>query len=172
MSFVPVIDLTKPYIFQGKEHSLGTAIVKYLFEKVKEVVDECEGLRDFGSFDEDPEEPCMQAWLVQELVEDEKHVEIIKSVVSKKFVDEIQELLENCISEGGGFRPTLLADSDNSDLYSEAENIESEFNEMEFKVALFAVSHAAPKGYDLESVCYAWEQNGWDDEVEALKSLG
>ena len=165
-------DLSKPYVFQGTEHSLGTAIDQYLFQKVQEVVEECKGLDDFGSFDEDPEEPCMQAWLVQQLVEDEKHIQIIKSVVSKNYIEEIKELLENCVSEGGGFRPTLFADSDDSDLYSAAEDIESEFNELEFKVTLFAISLAAPRGYDVESVCYAWEQNGWDEEVESLRSLG
>ena len=171
MKFIPVTDLSKSYAFQDKVHVLGKPIDKYLFEKVKEVVNECEGLDDFGSFDEDPEEACMQAWLVQELIEDDKHIEVIKSLVPETYVAEIEELLENCITEGGGFRPTLFADSDNSELFSAAENIESEFNEMEFKVTLFAASLASEKGYDLDSICYAWEQNGWDEEVEALKAM-
>jgi len=169
--FIPVRDLNGIFVFQGSDCPLGKPIDKYLFEKVSRLVDSCEGLEDFGSFDQDPDEQCMQQWLVHELIEDNKHIEILQAIVPNEYVGDILELLMNCISQGGGFRPTIFVDSDISGLYSAAQDIENEFYDMEFKVEIFAASLAAEKGYNLESICYAWEQSGWDDEIEALRAF-
>ena len=91
--FIPVRDLNGIFVFQGNDCPLGEPIDKYLFEKVSRVVDSCGGLEDFGSFDEDPNEQCMQQLLVHELIEDNKHIKILQAIVPNEYAGDILELL-------------------------------------------------------------------------------
>ena len=149
-------------------------IEKKIYEKLESLITDNKSIDALGSFDEDPDNYCIQSWLVEFVFNEGLHKDIFDSKNYKKEdIKELETILERTYCEiGGGFRPTVLLDyDDNPDFYGVAESAEGDFNDLEFKATLYAGIIAGKLGFDISPIIDYWGENGWDNDINALKTL-
>tara|TARA_B100000161_G_C33415621_1_gene353082 strand:- start:169 stop:753 length:585 start_codon:yes stop_codon:yes gene_type:complete len=169
--FSPIKLSSNSYQFQERTHSLNQ-IDKWVFNKINEKIREDGGLEQFISFDETPDGGCFQNELLTWIINENKSNEIFEApnLMGRKFnkneLKKLNDWFEEC---EGGYRPTLIVDSENEEDYSLAEQGESIINNYETNGAIYAAGFAAENNMDLDLIYEAWSANGWEDEINALK---
>ena len=171
--FSPIKLSSNSYQFQERTHSLNQ-IDKWVFNKINEKIREDGGLEQFISFDETPDGGCFQNELLTWIINENKSNEIFEApnLMGRKFnkneLKKLNDWFEEC---EGGYRPTLIVDSENEEDYSLAEQGESIINNYETNGVIYAAGFAAENNMDLDLIYEAWGENGngWEDEVNALK---
>ena len=144
----------------------------YVFNKINEKIREDGGLEQFISFDETPDGGCFQNELLTWIINENKSNEIFEApnLMGRKFnkneLKKLNDWFEEC---EGGYRPTLIVDSENEEDYSLAEQGESIINNYETNGVIYAAGFAAENNMDLDLIYEAWSANGWEDEINALK---
>ncbi len=162
-----------PFDFNNlEENKKLTLIDKTIARKIKSIITEEKNIDQFGLFDEDPENPCVQSWVVSFIYEEGLYKEVISQECSddgemKVFTD----LFQKTFSEvGGGFRPTLLLDyNENPDIYNIAEGLEGTFCDIEEFTVICIVSLAGELGLELSEIFSAWKEIGREDYIKAVK---
>ncbi len=155
-------------------------IDKWMFNKITKKILEDGGLEQFISFDETPDGGCFQNELLTWIINENKSSEIfeapptstwdyMKPISNKNELKKLNDWLEECGEQGGGYRPTLIVDSENEEDYSLAEKGENMIGYYETNGVLYAASFAAENNMDLDLIYEAWNENGWEDEINALK---
>ena len=169
--FSPIKLSSNSYQFQERTHSLNQ-IDKWVFNKITEKILEDGGLEQFISFDETPDGGCFQNELLTWIINEKKSDEIFEAekIMGRKFnkneLKKLNDWFEEC---EGGYRPTLIVDSENEEDYSLAEQGESIINNYETNGVIYAAGFAAENNMDLDLIYEAWSANGWEDEINALK---
>ena len=169
--FSPIKLSSNSYQFQERTHSLNQ-IDKWVFNKINEKIREDGGLEQFISFDETPDGGCFQNELLTWIINENKSNEIFEApnLMGRKFnkneLKKLNDWFEEC---KGGYRPTLIVDSENEEDYSLAEQGESIINNYETNGVIYAAGFAAENNMDLDLIYEAWSANGWEDEINALK---
>ena len=169
--FSPIKLSSNSYQFQERTHSLNQ-IDKWGFNKINEKIREDGGLEQFISFDETPDGGCFQNELLTWIINENKSNEIFEApnLMGRKFnkneLKKLNDWFEEC---EGGYRPTLIVDSENEEDYSLAEQGESIINNYETNGVIYAAGFAAENNMDLDLIYEAWSANGWEDEINALK---
>ena len=169
--FSPIKLSSNSYQFQERTHSLNQ-IDKWVFNKINEKIREDGGLEQFISFDETPDGGCFQNELLTWIINENKSNEIFEApnLMGRKFnkneLKKLNDWFEEC---EGGYRPTLIVDSENEEDYSLAEQGESIINNYETNGVIYAAGFAAENNMDLDLIYEAWNENGWEDEINALK---
>ena len=169
--FSPIKLSSNSYQFQERTHSLNQ-IDKWVFNKINEKIREDGGLEQFISFDETPDGGCFQNELLTWIINENKSNEIFEApnLMGRKFnkneLKKLNDWFEEC---EGGYRPTLIVDSENEEDYSLAEKGENMIGYYETNGVLYAASFAAENNMDLDLIYEAWSANGWEDEINALK---
>lgn len=169
--FSPIKLSSNSYQFQERTHSLNQ-IDKWVFNKINEKIREDGGLEQFISFDETPDGGCFQNELLTWIINENKSNEIFEApnLMGRKFnkneLKKLNDWFEEC---EGGYRPTLIVDSENEEDYSLAEQGESIINNYETNGVIYAAGFAAENNMDLDLIYEAWSANGWEDEINALK---
>ena len=169
--FSPIKLSSNSYQFQERTHSLNQ-IDKWVFNKITEKILEDGGLEQFISFDETPDGGCFQNELLTWIINENKSNEIFEApnLMGRKFnkneLKKLNDWFEEC---EGGYRPTLIVDSENEEDYSLAEQGESIINNYETNGVIYAAGFAAENNMDLDLIYEAWSANGWEDEINALK---
>ena len=169
--FSPIKLSSNSYQFQERTHSLNQ-IDKWVFNKINEKIREDGGLEQFISFDETPDGGCFQNELLTWIINENKSNEIFEApnLMGRKFnkneLKKLNDWFEEC---EGGYRPTLIVDSENEEDYSLAEQGESKINNYETNGVIYAAGFAAENNMDLDLIYEAWSANGWEDEINALK---
>ena len=169
--FSPIKLSSNSYQFQERTHSLNQ-IDKWVFNKINEKIREDGGLEQFISFDETPDGGCFQNELLTWIINENKSNEIFEApnLMGRKFnkneLKKLNDWFEEC---EGGYRPTLIVDSENEEDYSLAEQGESIINNYETNGVIYAAGSAAENNMDLDLIYEAWSANGWEDEINALK---
>tara|TARA_Y100001958_G_scaffold22586_1_gene13828 strand:+ start:147 stop:731 length:585 start_codon:yes stop_codon:yes gene_type:complete len=169
--FSPIKLSSNSYQFQEITHSLNQ-IDKWVFNKINEKIREDGGLEQFISFDETPDGGCFQNELLTWIINENKSNEIFEApnLMGRKFnkneLKKLNDWFEEC---EGGYRPTLIVDSENEEDYSLAEQGESIINNYETNGVIYAAGFAAENNMDLDLIYEAWSANGWEDEINALK---
>ncbi len=169
--FSPIKLSSNSYQFQERTHSLNQ-IDKWVFNKINEKIREDGGLEQFISFDETPDGGCFQNELLTWIINENKSNEIfeVPNLMGRKFnkneLKKLNDWFEEC---EGGYRPTLIVDSENEEDYSLAEQGESIINNYETNGVIYAAGFAAENNMDLDLIYEAWSANGWEDEINALK---
>ena len=169
--FSPIKLSSNSYQFQEITHSLNQ-IDKWVFNKINEKIREDGGLEQFISFDETPDGGCFQNELLTWIINENKSNEIFEApnLMGRKFnkneLKKLNDWFEEC---EGGYRPTLIVDSENEEDYSLAEKGENMIGYYETNGVLYAASFAAENNMDLDLIYEAWNENGWEDEINALK---
>ena len=169
--FSPIKLSSNSYQFQERTHSLNQ-IDKWVFNKITEKIREDGGLEQFISFDETPDGGCFQNELLTWIINENKSNEIFEApnLMGRKFnkneLKKLNDWFEEC---EGGYRPTLIVDSENEEDYSLAEQGESIINNYETNGVIYAAGFAAENNMDLDLIYEAWSANGWEDEINALK---
>ena len=169
--FSPIKLSSNSYLFQERTHSLNQ-IDKWVFNKINEKIREDGGLEQFISFDETPDGGCFQNELLTWIINENKSNEIFEApnLMGRKFnkneLKKLNDWFEEC---EGGYRPTLIVDSENEEDYSLAEQGESIINNYETNGVIYAAGFAAENNMDLDLIYEAWSANGWEDEINALK---
>ena len=169
--FSPIKLSGNSYQFQERTHSLNQ-IDKWMFNKITEKILEDGGLEQFISFDETPDGGCFQNELLTWIINENKSNEIFEApnLMGRKFnkneLKKLNDWFEEC---EGGYRPTLIVDSENEEDYSLAEQGESIINNYETNGVIYAAGFAAENNMDLDLIYEAWSANGWEDEINALK---
>ena len=121
--FSPIKLSSNSYQFQERTHSLNQ-IDKWVFNKINEKIREDGGLEQFISFDETPDGGCFQNELLTWIINENKSNEIFEApnLMGRKFnkneLKKLNDWFEEC---EGGYRPTLIVDSENEEDYSLAE---------------------------------------------------
>jgi len=169
--FSPIKLSSNSYQFQERTHSLNQ-IDKWVFNKITEKILEDGGLEQFISFDETPDGGCFQNELLTWIINENKSNELFEapSLMGRKFnkneLKKLNDWFEEC---EGGYRPTLIVDSENEEDYSLAEQGESIIDNYETNGVIYAAGFAAENNMDLDLIYEAWNANGWEDEINALK---
>ncbi len=169
--FSPIKLSSNSYQFQERTHSLNQ-IDKWVFNKINEKIREDGGLEQFISFDETPDGGCFQNELLTWIINENKSNEIFEApnLMGRKFnkneLKKLNDWFEEC---EGGYRPTLIVDSENEEDYSLAEQGESIINNYETNGVIYAAGFAAENNMDLDLIYEAWSANGWENEINALK---
>jgi len=169
--FSPIKLSSNSYQFQERTHSLNQ-IDKWVFNKITEKILEDGGLEQFISFDETPDGGCFQNELLTWIINENKSNELFEapSLMGRKFnkneLKKLNDWFEEC---EGGYRPTLIVDSENEEDYSLAEQGESIIDNYETNGVIYAAGFAAENNMDLDLIYEAWNVNGWEDEINALK---
>lgn len=111
LTFVPLNKNTSIYEFQGKAYELNK-IDKKIFLKIEETINDEKDISEFGMFEEDPENECIQSWIVNFVYQEDLLNEILKiHKIETELKSEIEDVFERIYSEvGGGFRPSILLD--------------------------------------------------------------
>ena len=121
---------------------------------------------------ETPDGGCFQNELLTWIINENKSNEIFEApnLMGRKFnkneLKKLNDWFEEC---EGGYRPTLIVDSENEEDYSLAEQGESIINNYETNGVIYAAGFAAENNMDLDLIYEAWIANGWEDEINALK---
>jgi len=169
--FSPIKLSSNSYEFQERTHSLNQ-IDKWVFNKITKKILEDGGLEQFISFDETPDGGCFQNELLNWIINEKKSYELFETpnLMGRKFnkneLKKLNDWFEEC---EGGYRPTLIVDSDNEEDYSLAESGESIIDNYETNGVIYAAGFAAENNMDLDLIYEAWNINGWEDEINALK---
>tara|TARA_B100001964_G_scaffold99447_1_gene111054 strand:+ start:678 stop:1298 length:621 start_codon:yes stop_codon:yes gene_type:complete len=169
--FSPIKLSSNSYQFQERTHSLNQ-IDKWVFNKITEKILEDGGLEQFISFDETPDGGCFQNELLTWIINENKSNELFEApnLMGRKFnkneLKKLNDWFEEC---EGGYRPTLIVDSENEEDYSLAEQGESIIDNYETNGVIYAAGFAAENNMDLDLIYEAWNVNGWEDEINALK---
>ena len=169
--FSPIKLSSNSYQFQERTNSLNQ-IDKWVFNKITEKILEDGGLEQFISFDETPDGGSFQNELLTWIINEKKSYEIFEAekIMGRKFnkneLKKLNDWFEEC---EGGYRPTLIVDSENEEDYSLAEQGESIINNYETNGVIYAAGFAAENNMDLDLIYEAWSANGWEDEINALK---
>jgi|TARA_B100002003_G_C14045435_1_gene503585 hypothetical protein len=169
--FSPIKLSSNSYQFQERTHSLNQ-IDKWVFNKITEKILEDGGLEQFISFDETPDGGCFQNELLTWIINENKSNELFEApnLMGRKFnkneLKKLNDWFEEC---EGGYRPTLIVDSENEEDYSLAEQGESIIDNYETNGVIYAAGFAAENNMDLDLIYEAWNANGWEDEINALK---
>ena len=169
--FSPIKLSSNSYQFQERTHSLNQ-IDKWVFNKINEKIREDGGLEQFISFDETPDGGCFQNELLTWIINENKSNEIFEApnLMGRKFnkneLKKLNDWFEEC---EGGYRPTLIVDSENEEDYFLAEQGESIIDSYETNGVIYAAGFAAENNMDLDLIYEAWSANGWEDEINALK---
>ena len=169
--FSPIKLSSNSYQFQERTHSLNQ-IDKWVFNKITEKILEDGGLEQFISFDETPDGGCFQNELLTWIINEKKSNELFEApnLIGRKFnkneLKKLNDWFEEC---EGGYRPTLIVDSENEEDYSLAEQGESIIDNYETNGVIYAAGFAAENNMDLDLIYEAWNANGWEDEINALK---
>jgi len=169
--FSPIKLSSNSYQFQERTHSLNQ-IDKWVFNKITEKILEDGGLEQFISFDETPDGGCFQNELLTWIINENKSNELFEapSLMGRKFnkneLKKLNDWFEEC---EGGYSPTLIVDSENEEDYSLAEQGESIIDNYETNGVIYAAGFAAENNMDLDLIYEAWNVNGWEDEINALK---
>jgi|TARA_Y100000310_G_C20573326_1_gene759175 hypothetical protein len=169
--FSPIKLSSNSYQFQERTHSLNQ-IDKWVFNKITEKILEDGGLEQFISFDETPDGGCFQNELLTWIINENKSNELFEapSLMGRKFnkneLKKLNDWFEEC---EGGYSPTLIVDSENEEDYSLAEQGESIIDNYETNGVIYAAGFAAENNMDLDLIYEAWNANGWEDEINALK---
>jgi|TARA_B100001971_G_scaffold147413_1_gene136443 hypothetical protein len=169
--FSPIKLSSNSYQFQERTHSLNQ-IDKWVFNKITEKILEDGGLEQFISFDETPDGGCFQNELLTWIINENKSNELFEApnLMGRKFnkneLKKLNDWFEEC---EGGYSPTLIVDSENEEDYSLAEQGESIIDNYETNGVIYAAGFAAENNMDLDLIYEAWNANGWEDEINALK---
>lgn len=169
--FSPIKLSSNSYQFQERTHSLNQ-IDKWVFNKITEKILEDGGLEQFISFDETPDGGCFQNELLTWIINENKSNELFEApnLMGRKFnkneLKKLNDWFEEC---EGGYSPTLIVDSENEEDYSLAEQGESIIDNYETNGVIYAAGFAAENNMDLDLIYEAWNVNGWEDEINALK---
>ena len=169
--FSPIKLSSNSYQFQERTHSLNQ-IDKWVFNKITEKILEDGGLEQFISFDETPDGGCFQNELLTWIINENKSNELFEapSLMGRKFnkneLKKLNDWFEEC---EGGYSPTLIVDSENEEDYFLAEQGESIIDSYETNGVIYAAGFAAENNMDLDLIYEAWNANGWEDEINALK---
>ncbi len=169
--FSPIKLSSNSYQFQEITHSLNQ-IDKWMFNKITEKILEDGGLEQFISFDETPDGGCFQELLLSWIINEKKSDEIFEAekIMGRKFnkseLKKLNDWFEEC---EGGYRPTRIVDSENEEDYFLAEQGESIIDSYETNGVIYAAGFAAENNMSLDLIYEAWNLNGWEDEINALK---
>ena len=168
----------QPFIlnFQGKEETLSS-LDKDLIRQVSEIIQEASSADDLGSFSEDEEYLCIQSWLTDFMAQQNRGkvliyefcLDFFPAETVKASTRKLLSLFETCHNESTAFRPTRLIRDESSEIYRGAEVLESHFSRLELIIALTIANLAPEYDIDISGLYEEWDDNGWEDEIAALK---
>ena len=170
--FVPLSTDDNAYLFQDRVKELDD-ISKRIIAEIRSVVEDSGSADDLGDLVEtdDDEILCVQGWLVDFLNEEELDAKLVENIAkSPKEIEKLTEQYETYLNEGP-CRPTQHPSFDKDPaVYELAERLESTMNGYELVAVLAVASLAKEHSLDIERLYDAWDENGWEEEIEALKN--
>ena len=172
LNFIPLSSVDKTFLFQDRTVELDD-ISSRIITKIRSVIEDCGSADDLGDFVEtdDDEILCIQGWLVDFLNEEELDAQLIEKIAkSPKEIKKLTEQYETYLNEGP-CRPTRHPSFDkNPAVYELAERLESTMNGYELVAVLAVASLAKEYNLDIERIYDSWDENGWEEEIQALKN--